>query len=192
MGPRKLRRMVHGSSRCLRVIVLGALGALGCATAGGSEGPTRINDDTYRVRCDAPLATCLARFSSCPKGFTVVEGRETRDRRGPEPLPDVSVDSEAVLRCRRVALLGGSRDDQTSATPPAGERTAVPATCFPGSTQACLGPAACSGAQTCLPGGAAFGPCDCGARQGPEAAPPASPPPAGPAAPVPPPAPAHP
>ena len=34
--------------------------------------------------------------------------------------------------------------------------------CVPGITQACLGPAACKGAQSCLPSGGGFGPCDCG------------------------------
>lgn len=187
--------MVHAPSRCLLVIVFGALGGHACATAGGGEGPTRVGDDTYRVRCDAPLATCLARFSSCPKGFTVVQGHETRDRRGPEPLPDVYIESEAVLRCRRVALLGGSRNDQAGPIPADGgarERSIAPTTCFPGSTQACLGPAACSGAQTCLPGGAAFGPCDCGQRPPGDAAPPISPAPAGPGVPLPAPAPAQP
>jgi hypothetical protein len=35
--------------------------------------------------------------------------------------------------------------------------------CFPGQTQACLGPAACKGAQACAKDGKSFGPCDCGA-----------------------------
>ncbi len=34
--------------------------------------------------------------------------------------------------------------------------------CIPESTRACLGSAACSGAQRCLPGGSSFSPCDCG------------------------------
>jgi hypothetical protein len=42
--------------------------------------------------------------------------------------------------------------------PPAPERV-----CVPGTTQACVGPAACSGGQSCLPDGSGFGGCDCGA-----------------------------
>lgn len=38
----------------------------------------------------------------------------------------------------------------------------TPRVCVPGSTQACLGPGACSGAQSCALDGAAFLPCDCG------------------------------
>jgi hypothetical protein len=34
--------------------------------------------------------------------------------------------------------------------------------CVPGVTQACLGPGACSGAQSCLETGLGYGPCDCG------------------------------
>jgi hypothetical protein len=34
--------------------------------------------------------------------------------------------------------------------------------CVPGITQLCLGPAACRGAQACLPDGRGYGPCDCG------------------------------
>lgn len=34
--------------------------------------------------------------------------------------------------------------------------------CVPGVTQECLGPAACRGAQACLPDGDGYGPCDCG------------------------------
>jgi hypothetical protein len=45
-----------------------------------------------------------------------------------------------------------------------GAPTSVPGErlCIPGTTQACLGPGACSGAQSCLESGAGFGPCDCG------------------------------
>lgn len=54
---------------------------------------------------------------------------------------------------------------------PAGEVVAEPApvaapaverVCIPGTTQACLGPGACSGAQACLESGSGFGACDCG------------------------------
>lgn len=45
-----------------------------------------------------------------------------------------------------------------------GAPTSVPGekVCIPGTTQACLGPGACSGAQACLESGTGFGPCDCG------------------------------
>jgi hypothetical protein len=37
--------------------------------------------------------------------------------------------------------------------------------CTPGLTQVCLGPGACKGAQSCLPSGEQWGPCDCGSGQ---------------------------
>jgi len=59
-----------------------------------------------------------------------------------------------------VALTGAPRPASTSAAPIA-EGPAV-RTCVPGATQACVGPAACSGGQSCLPDGSGFGACDCG------------------------------
>lgn len=37
-----------------------------------------------------------------------------------------------------------------------------PAACVPGATQACVGPAGCSGGQVCITDGSGYGPCDCG------------------------------
>jgi hypothetical protein len=34
--------------------------------------------------------------------------------------------------------------------------------CVPGSTQACVGPGACNGGQSCLADGSGYAPCDCG------------------------------
>ena len=47
---------------------------------------------------------------------------------------------------------------------PASSKPASGAICVPGSTQACVGPAACNGGQSCLPDGSGFAPCDCGAQ----------------------------
>jgi hypothetical protein len=41
-----------------------------------------------------------------------------------------------------------------------------PHVCVPGITQACVGPAACSGGQACLTDGSGFGPCTCGPQAG--------------------------
>ncbi|HWP04482.1 MAG TPA: hypothetical protein VNN72_02010 [Polyangiaceae bacterium] len=57
-----------------------------------------------------------------------------------------------------VALTGAPRP---ASAPPIAEGPAV-RTCVPGATQACVGPAACSGGQSCLPDGSGFGACDCG------------------------------
>lgn len=47
---------------------------------------------------------------------------------------------------------------------PSSTRTPSGGVCVPGTTQACVGPAACSGGQSCLPDGSGFGSCDCGAQ----------------------------
>jgi hypothetical protein len=46
--------------------------------------------------------------------------------------------------------------------PPASAVAPRAASCVPGATQACVGPAGCSGGQACRADGAGFGPCDCG------------------------------
>jgi hypothetical protein len=64
----------------------------------------------------------------------------------------------------------------SATTPPPPEPTAVPTAappppvdpsgrvCAPGATQMCYGPAACQGAQQCVPDGSAWGACDCGSK----------------------------
>lgn len=46
--------------------------------------------------------------------------------------------------------------------PPAPTQPPPGKICVPGSTQACVGPGACKGGQTCNRDGTAWGPCDCG------------------------------
>jgi hypothetical protein len=149
----------------MKIQILGALlvsslvaaVAIGCATT-AAERPERLPDGTYRLSCAKSLSQCLARFDACTTGFDVVRGEENRRRFGPEPWPDETVASEAVLQCRSPSGQRVSRDTAS----PVQRAVNPPTACFPGSTQACLGPAGCAGAQVCLPNGAAFGPCDCG------------------------------
>ena len=73
-----------------------------------------------------------------------------------------------------IALLGGcsgadqdskSKSDVTGsagAMGTSGQPPAAPKVCVPGTTNACLGPGQCSGAQVCLESEAGWGPCDCG------------------------------
>jgi hypothetical protein len=53
----------------------------------------------------------------------------------------------------------------TAAARPAVAPAPAARICVPGSTQSCVGPAACSGGQSCLPDGSGFGACDCGAAK---------------------------
>ncbi len=49
--------------------------------------------------------------------------------------------------------------------PPVPVGVARAPSCVPGATQACVGPAGCSGGQACRADGAGYGPCDCGATK---------------------------
>jgi hypothetical protein len=132
-----------------------------------------LADGSYQLDCKKPLAVCLQDLTVdvCRDyGYEVVQAKEVVDRYGVEPVNSVVVTSHAVLRCRSSsALIGGEPRRPVpvaSSHPPSSTR------CFPGSTQACLGPGACKGAQTCEAGGARFGTCDCGgAASAPVAAP---------------------
>jgi hypothetical protein len=65
---------------------------------------------------------------------------------------------------------GAASSKSDGAAPSAGGPTVASApaapqrACVPGVTQACVGTAACSGGQACLPDGSGFGPCDCGKK----------------------------
>lgn len=145
-------------------------------------------DGSYRVACDTTLSSCLAPFDKCNDGFDVVRATEARQRMGPLPSAE-TVNSEAILRCRRRTPMFGTGPQPPAPAAPSTDKAAAPApACFPGATHACLGPGACQGAQVCLANGTAFGPCDCGTA--PAAAPstpevtPSAPPAAAPAPPA--------
>lgn len=166
--------------------VLAALLVCGsCATMSRPKAEA-LPDGTYRVACDKPLADCLTPFDKCNHGFDVVRASESRRRRGPEPLPAEYFESEAILRCRQPSRVVGG-DTRADAGVTNADATAPKTTCFPGATQACLGPGACKGAQVCQAGGMVFGPCDCGHGAAGAALPGSSGPPASDAAAAPPP-----
>ena len=108
-----------------------------------------------------PLAECLTDLTQgvCTQyGYEIVQGKEVDGRYGVEPVNSVVITSEAVVRCRSSGALIGDKPAAAAAS-----AKPVPSTrCFPGSTQACLGPGACKGAQTCRDDGAGYSPCDCG------------------------------
>ena len=171
------RRRATGSrpstSAALALWVLAGCGALRATKPEGLPG------GDYRSRCDQPLHACLTSFESvCGDGYDVVRAAETRERKGSYPTVRESFTSEAVVRCRTPqSLIGDARERgaagaglappsgaAAAAAPPPSTATAPdrPRGCFPGSTQACLGPGACAGAQVCAADGARFGACDCG------------------------------
>ena len=150
----------------------------GCGALRATK-PEGLPGGDYRSRCDQPLHACLSSFESvCGDGYDVVRAAETRERegvlpdgprvlhqRGGRPVPDAAaLIGDARERGAAGAGLAPPSGAAAAAAPPPSTATAPdrPRGCFPGSTQACLGPGACAGAQVCAADGARFGACDCG------------------------------
>ena len=145
-----------------------ALFALSVAAVGAcaayKAGRTKLADGSYKLTCGKPLAECLTDLTDVCKdhGYDVVSGQQTIRRNGVEPVDSEIIESEAIVRCRAPSTVFGAAP-APSASSAAVQPRAGAQHCFPGSTQACLGPAACQGAQVCAADGSRFGPCDCGA-----------------------------
>jgi hypothetical protein len=139
---------------------------LAFACAQERAGRTRLADGSYKITCKTGLGTCLSDLTDdvcATHGYDVVSAKEERSRTGVEPVETEYVASEAVVRCRQASTVFGPAEP--SAKPVASSAPVLASstpTCFPGTTQACLGPGACNGAQTCAPNGTHFGACDCG------------------------------
>lgn len=137
------------------------------ACASAKPGRTKLADGSYQLTCRRSLADCLTELTDVCSlhGYDIVKGKETVSRNGVEPVDSEIIESEAIIRCRTAStIFGGSAAPAGSSAPAA---AAAAQRCFPGTTQACLGPGACQGAQTCNADGAMFGPCDCGAHAAP-------------------------
>lgn len=141
--------------RFLTILAASIVGTFACVSE--HLGRTKLADGSYELKCKKPLGECLRELADVcrEQGYDVVRGKEEKRRFGVEPMQTEVITSNATIRCRSATPLL-SLDEKTA---PVG----VAARCFPGSTQACLGPAACKGAQTCRNDGAGFGVCDCGA-----------------------------
>jgi hypothetical protein len=126
-----------------------------------------LPDGSYRVDCGGGrLRQCLTAIEEvCPKGYDVVQASEDVRYRGPIEPNEPYVKSEVIARCRTDEIMPGGVQPKPAepASSGAAPAPATPQRCFPGATQACVGPGACQGGQQCLPDGAAFGPCECGA-----------------------------
>ena len=166
--PRKARRL-WASFWCTvpavkRVpLTLAAVVVFACAAQ--NAGRTRLADGSYHVSCKEPLYRCLAAMTDlCSRyGYDVVRAKEEKKHYGPSLWEAEYVSSDAIVRCREPeALIGGKSPPPVPASSGLPPASAKASRCFPGSTQSCLGPGACKGAQTCREDGAMFGACDCG------------------------------
>ena len=141
----------------------------GCAT-GGRVTSERRADGIYHLRCNTPLPECLREAENLCQNqrYAVLRAFDARDLKGDTAQPAEYRSSEAFVRCSTFAKMwvGENKDLKEQPLCPAPPLPAAPPPpqgCTPGLSQACVGPAACKGGQVCLPDGAKFGPCDCGA-----------------------------
>lgn len=157
----------------LLAAVLFLLCSSGCAHGIAVE---KIDTDTYRIACqELPLDRCLAETASntCDKrAYFVARGISEVNPQGRSEAPELSLSSEAIVRCAPGQSFG-ARAKELMALPPSDQAKPLPAAvpgpppppaavCAPGSTQACVGTAACRGGQACKADGSGYEPCDCG------------------------------
>jgi len=155
--------------RWLAAVVGLVVGAVGCAHGTAVQ---KLDGDTYRVTCaELPLDRCLGETASnvCAKrAYFVARGISEVNLRGRTEAADVATSSEAIIRCSPTEGWGDHAKELMAA--PTGAAVSLPAPrpdrpppiCAPGSTQGCIGPAACQGGQACRPDGTGYEACDCG------------------------------
>ena len=139
-----------------------------CSRATGS--PARQADGGYSLSCKGPLSDCLHHAERVCRdaGYTVAEARDVREVLGGESGQSrVLIEkSDATIYCGTHAPrppIELKREPEPAAAPPATPPPASKlAACVPGATQACIGPAGCSGGQACSADGTRFEPCNCG------------------------------
>jgi len=162
-------------------LLLSVLFAAACSHGGGA-GPVRQPDGGYALFCKSPLSDCLRHAEHVCKdeGYTVTEARDVRELLGHESgQSQVLIEkSEATVYCGTHAQRAPIRLTRATEPPtesgvsaaPAAKPAAAPvpaqpapaAVCVPGATQACVGPAGCSGGQICATDATHFEACDCG------------------------------
>lgn len=173
-----------------------ALGAIGC---GGTVKTAPLPGDGYVITCTKGMKDCVARAEKeCgDSGYTVAGGFNVGRLLGgptssyrklaysgelriycgirevePEACKPVS-NVEEVHELSSTTVPTSNPEPIVSAPPRTNVEPPSARICVPGSTQKCVGPAACEGGQVCLPDGGGYGACDCGAGG------PSSPPPIG-------------
>jgi hypothetical protein len=126
------------------------------------------------LSCKSPLSDCLhhAEHLCRDAGYTVAEARDVREFVGHESGQShvLIQKSDATIYCGTHASrppIELKREPEPAAAPPAPAAAPAPApkpapACVPGSTQACIGPAGCTGGQACNAAGTGFDPCNCG------------------------------
>jgi hypothetical protein len=141
----------------------------------------RLADGSFQFKCDDRLSACLSHADQVCKGgpFVVEGGWDEPKMSGVDQNRVETHRSQVRVRCIHPRALANPpfrtvraptaahvAPGEAKASPPtAPAKAPVPArACVPGASQACVGPAGCSGGQACLADGSGFGSCDCGSR----------------------------
>jgi hypothetical protein len=157
--------------RALLLLLPLAMALPACSSTPGA--PVKQPDGSYALFCKGPLSACLRHAERLCKdeGYTVAEARDVRELLGHESgQSQVMIEkSDATIYCgahtsrapiRLTREAEPPSETVVSAAPPPAPKPA-PA-CVPGASQACVGPAGCTGGQTCAQDGTHFEACDCG------------------------------
>lgn len=181
------KRPRHGWAIALGLqgVLVTALASTGCSREARavrlpSDHP---NAEIYSITCRTAIHACRDKAAEiCGGKYQVLQSagakvEPPRVSSAPGPRSTASRYQRADWVGELVVACGsGASPELAEPIPapaqPAQDRPAEPARelapgqlCIPGVTQLCLGPAACRGAQACLPDGCGYGPCDCGTPQ---------------------------
>jgi len=99
-----------GESRPALALVLAVLVALATACALVAPPLSKLPDGSYRVACKEALSSCLKPFETvCGwHGYDVISASEDRRRGDLRDVPELTIASEAQVRCKEgKALFGG-------------------------------------------------------------------------------------
>ncbi len=129
-------------------------------------------DGIVHLTCKAALPACLQQVEAlCDhQRYAVLRAFDDHDYKGDSVYPTEFRNSEVFVRCglrgawgdANKSLLAEPLCPAPAAPPPPVAPPSPPRACFPGTTQACVGPGGCAGGQVCASDGATFGACDCG------------------------------
>jgi len=151
---------------------------VGCSSTASTA--VRLADGSWHLTCKSSIGACVQKADQICKeqSFEILRGRSDRKRLGHElGESQVQIDrSELVVRCtgtpgapkptppapRLERSLAPRRSEGHPVRAPAVTPGPASRVCVKGTTQACVGPGACTGGQVCLDDGSGFGPCDCG------------------------------
>ena len=169
----ELRAAVSRPSRDARRLLLAALLLSACSrSAKAVRLPSDADAEIYRITCGESIEVCREKAAElCKARYEILESAGVpisppRVSTAPGPRstgsryqhPDWA--GQIVVACVQTnAATLTAAPLPARQGPPSGPPERV---CVPGATQECLGPAACRGAQACLPDGRGYGACDCG------------------------------